>query len=100
MSAGDGIRCPSCGSDTSVCETRQNRGSLRRRRRCLRAECKGRLTTIEMPVPAYSKRVLTTELDMVLVPTSMEMVPRDLMRMLRKFVQVYDIQVEAPEEHW
>ena len=28
---GDGIRCPICDRDTSVSETRQNRGSIRRR---------------------------------------------------------------------
>lgn len=77
MSLGDGIRCPLCGSDTGVIETRQNVGSLRRRRGCL--VCPGRVTTIEIPAPAHSKRN-TTEL--VAIPArhaaELEVVPRPL----------------------
>lgn len=99
MSAGDGIRCPVCGGDTGVIETRQNVGSLRRRRRCL--VCPGRLTTLEMAVPDYSKRN-TTEL--VPMPASraedLEVVPRRLMQALRELLQAEDVGTAAPEEHW
>jgi transcriptional regulator NrdR family protein len=102
VSAGDGIRCLLCGSDTSVMETRQNRGSLRRRRRCLRDGCLGRLTTVEVMVPQYSKKVITSEL--VAMPSHdaehMEVVPRHLMQALRDLLQVMDVDASAPEEHW
>lgn len=101
MSAGDGIRCPVCSEETSVLETRQNRGSLRRARRCLREGCPGRVTTVEMVAPKFSKKATTT--DLVAVPTSqaaeLEVVPRRLMQALRELL-VADVHIAAPEEHW
>lgn len=44
------IRCPICGAVTSVTETRAILIGIRRRRRCTAIECKGRLTTYELPI--------------------------------------------------
>lgn len=45
--------CSSCGSDTRVTETRASgaSGGIRRRRVCLRLECGGKFTTMEVRVP-------------------------------------------------
>src|SRR4026209_2442857 len=94
---GDGTRCPRCGSDTSVLETRANRGSLRRRRRCL--HCPGRVTTIELAAPDYSK-LNTTEL--IAMPSraaaGVEIVSRSLMTALREALFAGDVTIAAPED--
>ncbi len=102
MSAGDGIRYPVCACDTKVTETRQNRGSLRRRRRCLDDACLGRVTTIEMVAPKYSKnRVVTTNLRVVPTDNSEhEVVPRALMHALRELLSAQDVGTASPDEHW
>ncbi len=96
MSAdGDGIRCPICGADTHVAETRQNRGSLRRRRRCITMGCEGRITTVEIVAPRYSKRHATCA--MVAVPSvdasELAVVPRKLIAALRKLLR--EVEVDA-----
>jgi hypothetical protein len=82
-----------------VIETRQNVGSLRRRRRCL--ACPGRITTIEIPAPEHSKRN-TTEL--VAIPArhaaELEVVSRHLMQALRDLMRAHDVETAAPDEHW
>jgi len=83
-------------------ETRQNRGSLRRRRRCLNDACQGRLTTVEMVAPAYSK--LTMTVNLVPIPAAdaadLEVVPRRLMNALREVLRAEDLETASPEEHW
>jgi hypothetical protein len=99
---GDGIRCPRCGGETGVIETRANRGSLRRRRRCRTDGCRARLTTIEMVAPHYSKLVPSG--DLVAMPAAtadhLEVVPRSLMNALRQLLQAGGVGSTAPEEHW
>jgi transcriptional regulator NrdR family protein len=46
------IACPSCGAKTAVAETRVVGASVRRRRRCVTAECNGKVTTVEVVVSA------------------------------------------------
>lgn len=99
MSAGDGIRCPLCDMDTFVAETRQNRGSIRRRRRCLRDGCAGRMTTVEMPAPVMGNRpAVTTEL--VAVPSTdavdVVIVPRHLIDTLRKLLEATAVVPGTP----
>lgn len=80
-------------------ETRANRGSLRRRRRCLSSECRGRVTTIEMVAPDYSKRDTT---QLVVIPQSqaalLEVVPRSLLTSLREALFAGDVSTRAPED--
>jgi hypothetical protein len=42
------IRCPRCGSDTAVGETRPAPAGTRRRRHCIDLSCDGKVTTYEM----------------------------------------------------
>jgi transcriptional regulator NrdR family protein len=99
VSTGDGIRCPVCDEATTVIETRQNRGSLRRRRRCLSPTCSGRITTIEMIAPKYRKGDTT---QLVAIPKHqaalVEVVPRSLMTALREALLAGDVGVAAPED--
>lgn len=44
------IACPTCGSRTTVVETRAVGASTRRRRRCTVTTCDGKVTTIEVVV--------------------------------------------------
>lgn len=44
------IRCPVCGANTLVTETRHLRNASRRRRQCSKPECGARITTMEIPV--------------------------------------------------
>jgi len=102
MSAGDGIRCPVCGDDTKVLETRPNVGSLRRRRACLRDGCGGRLTTVEISAPTFSKKNAHT-VDLVAIPaqesSEFEVVPRRIMTALRELLQA-DTSLALLDEHW
>lgn len=59
--------CPVCGSATGVQETRANPSGLRRRRRCVRTACDGRITTIEVPHAGKWTRV---DQRLVLVPVA------------------------------
>jgi transcriptional regulator NrdR family protein len=45
------MTCSTCGDDTRVLETRTSGGGIRRRRVCLRLECGGKFTTMEVRVP-------------------------------------------------
>ncbi len=65
-STSDGIRCPICDGTTRVLETRSNGGSVRRRRACERADCDGRVTTVELAAPVPIKNATT--IDLVVVP--------------------------------
>jgi transcriptional regulator NrdR family protein len=44
------IACPICGGKTMVAETRDVGAQTRRRRRCVRVSCGGKLTTVEVVV--------------------------------------------------
>jgi transcriptional regulator NrdR family protein len=47
-----GIRCPRCGADTHVADTRAYDRGVRRRRHCTAVGCDGRVTTVEIAVPS------------------------------------------------
>lgn len=49
--------CPICGAATHVTETRASGENIRRRRRCQRLTCSGRLTTIEIVVPTRESSI-------------------------------------------
>lgn len=87
MTAGDGLRCPVCGSDTGVSETRQLRCSIRRRRYCVDRSCSGRMTTVEIPAPMYGKSQ-TRSFNLVAVPVAdhpdLAIVPRSLITKIRE----------------
>ncbi len=51
----DGIRCPICGRDTDVMETRRHTSAIRRRRTCVDPSCNGRITTTEIPALRVDK---------------------------------------------
>lgn len=97
---GDGIRCPLCDNDTYVIETRANKGSLRRRRGCLSDECFGRLTTVEMPAPRYSKGTKAATLELAPVPAAdaqdIVTVPRAVVRKLVELLQDLNMEPLAP----
>lgn len=88
---GRGIRCLLCGSLTGVTETRANRGSLRRRRKCLAIGCPGRLSTVEMVAPVYSK-LKTNTTNLVAVPRSDDeayaVVPRKVVELLKQMLSM------------
>jgi hypothetical protein len=50
------IRCPTCGSETSVLETRDAPAYVRRRRLCDSEACRAKITTLEIVLtsPAHS----------------------------------------------
>lgn len=47
-----GFRCPTCGGNTAVTETRRQNGGLRRRRLCQTPTCDTKFTTTEVVVSA------------------------------------------------
>jgi hypothetical protein len=58
------FRCPICGNQTRVSETRSLPAGLRRRRRCVKLDCAGRMTTLELVVPTMQRSA-----SMTFVPT-------------------------------
>lgn len=79
------IACPICGGETSVSETRATFGAtcLRRRRRCVKLACTGRITTIEVPVPhtfGINRRVSTG----VKAPENWVVIPRHKLEALSR----------------
>lgn len=50
-----GIRCPKCGRDSCVMDSRpvETKGTIRRRRKCLNYRCKKRFTTYEIYEPLF-----------------------------------------------
>jgi transcriptional regulator NrdR family protein len=73
VTAGDGIRCPKCNADTCVIDTRHTRGATIRRRQCVDRGCLRRLTTEERSIDA--------------APRDMVLVPRAVIRRLRKILK-------------
>lgn len=53
------ISCPHCGAKTRVLETRGTATSVRRRR-CCKAGCPGKVTTVEVVVPEGRASALAT----------------------------------------
>lgn len=53
------IACPICGSRTAVVETRASGASARRRRHCTKADCAGKVTTVEVIVQDGRASALT-----------------------------------------
>jgi hypothetical protein len=63
------IVCPRCGANTAVTETRYTYAntSARRRRRCVKAECGERITTVEVIVGSLAKRGFTENVEDLVV---------------------------------
>lgn len=74
------MRCPKCGADTSVTETRIVAGNNRRRRRCNSSRCYHRFTTIEAIVESGRKHD----------DTVMLILPKADVRMLREALALLD----------
>lgn len=62
------IRCPRCGADTLVSETRASSNTTRRRRVCGNIACNGRVTTVEVAASGGVSRRFDGP--MSLVPTA------------------------------
>lgn len=91
LSAGDGILCPVCSGATGVSNSRPGKGRIRRYRRCLDRGCPGRIATIELAEDVVSPEFV--------------LVPKLVLRRLRKLVSqicspsvVRETPCASPEE--